>query len=193
MTDRKLASNRANARRSTGPRTVEGLARSSMNGLRHGLLSGRALVPGEDPEELAALRAALFEDLAPVGALEELLADRVVSVAWRLRRVGEVDAGLARYRLGRVCSSSRASLRALDSRPDFAGGEEVLAGEAWVEDTNADGWGRLSRYEAGLDRALFRALHELERRQRARAGEPVPVPAVLEVEVVSDPASTVEG
>ena len=36
-TDRQIAANRANALRSTGPKTAVGLARSSRNAVRHGL------------------------------------------------------------------------------------------------------------------------------------------------------------
>ena len=35
--DRKIKANRANARASTGPRTVDGRTRSARNALRHGL------------------------------------------------------------------------------------------------------------------------------------------------------------
>ncbi len=39
----------------------------------------------------------------------------------------------------------------------------------------------LSRYETGVERALYRALHELQRLQAVRAGVPVPPPAVVDV------------
>jgi hypothetical protein len=40
---------------------------------------------------------------------------------------------------------------------------------------------KLTRYEAHLSRQMLQALHTLERLQAARAGEPVPPPAVLDV------------
>jgi hypothetical protein len=39
----------------------------------------------------------------------------------------------------------------------------------------------VSRYEAGLERSLYKALHELERRAAARQGQVVPPPAVVDV------------
>ena len=65
---RKLAANRANAARSTGPRTAEGKARVAMNALRHGLASHAPLLPGEEPAELDALATAYQNDAAARGA-----------------------------------------------------------------------------------------------------------------------------
>src|SRR5262245_55105436 len=45
--ERKIASNRANARLSTGPKTLEGKAAAALNGIRHGLLSRQTLIKGE--------------------------------------------------------------------------------------------------------------------------------------------------
>jgi hypothetical protein len=63
-TDRQIAANRANARRSTGPRTAAGRARASRNALRHGL----AQPPPSDPAlaaQVAALTALLIEPIEP--------------------------------------------------------------------------------------------------------------------------------
>src|SRR4051812_48546954 len=84
--ERRLAANRRNAARSTGPRTPEGKAVVALNALKHGLLSREALVRGESEAELVAFAKRMRAQLAPVGELELLLADRVVSSAWRLRR-----------------------------------------------------------------------------------------------------------
>jgi hypothetical protein len=42
---------------------------------------------------------------------------------------------------------------------------------------------KVSRYEAHLSRQMLQALHELQRLQAVRAGEPVPAPAALDVTV----------
>src|SRR5881392_3219333 len=44
----------------------------------------------------------------------------------------------------------------------------------------------LARYEAGLERAFYRALHELQRLQAARAGHAVPPPIAVDVTVTVD-------
>ena len=62
-TDKQIAANRANALRSTGPKTAAGRAKSSRNALRHGL----SLPTEMDADELAkfhTLEAALAGDRA---------------------------------------------------------------------------------------------------------------------------------
>jgi hypothetical protein len=44
---------------------------------------------------------------------------------------------------------------------------------------------RVNRYETTLERSLFRALHELERRQAARDGQTVPLPVAVDVNLSS--------
>jgi hypothetical protein len=51
---------------------------------------------------------------------------------------------------------------------------------------DADTLATLSRYEAHVSRQMLQALHELQRLQAARAGEPVPPPAALDVTVDAD-------
>ncbi|QDU22104.1 hypothetical protein [Urbifossiella limnaea] len=92
-TERRLVANRANAVQSTGPRTDAGKAAVALNALGHGLFSGAALVPGESPDEWEEHRAGVVASLAPVGALELALAERVALTLWRMRRVTRHEAG----------------------------------------------------------------------------------------------------
>ena len=89
---RQTEANRGNALASTGPKTAEGKATSSRNALRHGLACALPVLPGlERPEDWQAHHAGILASLAPVGALEEALAERVALCSWRLRRVARYE------------------------------------------------------------------------------------------------------
>ena len=93
----KLAANRRNARRSTGPRTLSGKLSSRMNAVRHGILSSAVVVRGlriqEQEDEFRALRDQCWECLAPVGRIEEMLVDKIVTAWWRSRRALIAETG----------------------------------------------------------------------------------------------------
>ncbi len=82
----QVAANRANAQKSTGPKTPEGKQIVSQNAIKHGLLSERILVSGEDPGEFEFYRKEMLGQLAPVSGTEILLAERIVGLSWRLQR-----------------------------------------------------------------------------------------------------------
>ena len=86
---RKAEANRRNAQRSTGPRTPEGKARSSQNAITHGIFI-KQFLNGASPEataEIEALATGIWEHYKPVGALEEMLAQKIVIEAAREHRV----------------------------------------------------------------------------------------------------------
>ncbi len=78
--------NRANAKKSTGPKTVEGKAASSQNAFKHGMYSKSACIPGENPEDLDALRADLRAEHQPASPTEEILVDELAHHYWRINR-----------------------------------------------------------------------------------------------------------
>lgn len=88
MTDKRTTANRRNALKSTGPRTPEGKAKTSLNALKHGLRASSLAVPVlEDPEDWEVHRKLVLRDLSPAGYLEAVLAERVAATLWRLGRV----------------------------------------------------------------------------------------------------------
>jgi hypothetical protein len=93
-TEKQIAANRENGKKSTGPRTATGKAKVAQNALKHGLLAQAALLPNEDGASFEAFADALLEELQPLGPVESLLADEIVNLAWRLRRASRVEAGL---------------------------------------------------------------------------------------------------
>jgi hypothetical protein len=156
--ERRIKANRRNAQNSTGPRTPAGKARVALNGMKHGLLSREALVPGEREADLVAFGKRLRGQLAPLGELEILLTDRVVSCGWRLRRLIQVESRLF----------GEDGEKRLENAFSAYGREKMSV---------------LSRYEATLERSLYRALHELQRLQAAREGKTVLPPEVVDAEI----------
>ena len=97
MSPKQIAANRRNAQKSTGPQTPAGRAVSKMNAVKHGILSKDVLVRGmyikENGREFAALHQRFWETLMPVGPMEEMLMDQIVTTHWRLRRALKAESG----------------------------------------------------------------------------------------------------
>jgi hypothetical protein len=89
----KIAANRSNAKRSTGPRTPAGKARSSQNATKLGLFSGTFTQPGEE-KDYAALRASLRDAFDPQTANEQAALDQICGAVWRLRRCNQLEAAI---------------------------------------------------------------------------------------------------
>jgi hypothetical protein len=88
-TAKQIAANRANARRSTGPRTAAGRAKSSRNSFQHGL----TLPPSADPQQ-GAMIGLLANAIAGEDPTEDQLqAAMVVAEAqFDLKRISEIEA-----------------------------------------------------------------------------------------------------
>lgn len=93
-TRRQLEANRANAKRSTGPRSADGKAKSSKNSLAHGLTAQDIVIADEDPEEFERLRAGLQADFEPTSTIELELVERLAGLLWRLRRIPVLEGAL---------------------------------------------------------------------------------------------------
>jgi len=93
-TEQQIAANRLNAELSSGPKTEEGRKRSSMNALRHGLTGQVTTMTDEDRTAHEKFSKALINDLAPKGAMETQLAQRIATDSWRLNRISAVEDNL---------------------------------------------------------------------------------------------------
>lgn len=172
----KIEANRANGAASNGPKTPDGKARSSANSLTHGLCSKRMVIPGENAEEFADFRARLWADLRPVGVVEQMLVERIIGCAWRLRRVVRIENEV----LERAGNSWRMANQQRATYELIRGGMSTMLALSF-EAARPATLDALARHEVRLERSLARSLHELERR---RAGVPA-IAVDVEVGVVT--------
>ena len=90
--EKQIAANRENARKSTGPRTETGRDIAKLNAVKHGGLSPLPVLPEvETTDAWEVYLAGTLASLAPVGHLETVLAERVALILWRMNRVARFE------------------------------------------------------------------------------------------------------
>ena len=192
VTPKKLAANRANAKKSTGPRTAAGKEKCSKNPVTHGIFCNDIVLPGED--------AAIFESFPARGAVEALPAghhraddrrshrDRAVEAAAtelgrsdgaygaHHGRLEELREELNEERLAEVDPdepdkrelSNQIDEQMIDAEernPDLIQGiaMSVIKDDGMLE--------RLSRYEQRLELAIHRNLRQLDKLRKQTQSE----------------------
>lgn len=171
----KIAANRENALKSTGPKDT---SITRLNAQKHGLLSKEVLLSGESSKTLEDLGKGLRLELAPDGELENILVDRIVSSTWRLKRIIKIEREYiqAEYQ---------------DCRYDEWNGTDNGNSKAWNvvvarEFGGSSAWLNLLRYETAIEKQIYKALHELQRLQSARRGEKPPLPVAIDLDISKD-------
>ncbi len=81
-TAKQILANQANAQKSTGPKTEEGKAKSSLNHLSHGFTSNLFFVQGENQEEFQDLLWDLMQEHRPASTTEQILVEKMASNHW---------------------------------------------------------------------------------------------------------------
>ena len=168
-TPNKIEANRRNAKKSTGPRSAAGKAKSSRNEVKHGLLAGRIVLADhkdEDPQQFGLLLDGLLEDYQPQSTIETMLVERLAASFWRLRRA-------YRFEVEAITQANRPNpladaLDELAHLPPVPRGERILPPPHSLD--------CLIRYETMIDRELLRTMRQLDLRQQLRKMEQAPQP-----------------
>jgi hypothetical protein len=155
---KQFEANRANARKSTGPRSQGGKARSRLNSRKHGLT--RSLFVGECADDFDRLRAELMEEYDSRSTLECELVGRLAGILWRLRRVPFFEAAILDTSHS-LTSQNYLAYRDTDEEEQEEDEEDVnwqasvRFGQVLIN-RYSDALGKLARHEA----SLMNAFHE---------------------------------
>jgi hypothetical protein len=98
ISEAKLAANRANAQKSTGPQSDATKAITRLNAVRNALTGQTILLPTDDVVLYQNHCDAYRKELKPVGAIENNLVQAIADHDWRLARIPALEAKL--YALG---------------------------------------------------------------------------------------------
>ncbi len=171
-TQAQIAANRLNAQKSTGPKTAEGKTVVAQNAVKHGLFARENVIKCEKVSDFDEFREELLDGLAPVGGVEAMLAERIVSLSWRLKRVERMNSEAIDVMIAQIETDSwHKERREKDGLLDpETGRSELVLG--WV--TNRDFCDsdvvleRLLIYEKRIESSFYKAVGELQKLQRIR-------------------------
>jgi len=183
LTEARIAANRENAKKSTGPRTAEGKAASSRNRLLHGLRANKHILLDDDqPEDFLLLLKSLDAAFRPVGEGEEMLVTQIAADQWRLDRALPMEAGIYRRRLEGVAAEDYSRKRELinhqrnhDRDPERYSpapappdpGDRLT--RAFIDDcAKPNSLANCNRYKSSIQLSIDRSLRQLKIYQAAR-------------------------
>jgi hypothetical protein len=170
--ERQIAANRRNAQLCTGPKTERGKRASRLNACKHGMCAQIIVLPYEDDVEYHQLRASLIESYAPANSHELFLVDQISAGYWRTMR--------ARAYEKEMLTGSLTGAKIQNGMPVGPDPERDDLGTAVVFATESEKtFNNYFRYDASIERQLYRSLAMLEKVQARRVREYVmPKPSV---------------
>jgi hypothetical protein len=151
ISSKKLAANRRNSQKSTGPRTPSGKKQSSQNATKHALCSQSPRLPNECSPTYNTFVQELRESLRPTHPLQKELFHQITSILWRLQRANETENQLY-------------ALRQKNNDPPCL----TLAKE-FHKNPTANPFLLYSRYERHLRNTYLRLIRELKKIQKEDA------------------------
>ena len=171
----QILANQRNAEKSTGPRTVEGKAVASQNAVKHGLLARQDVISSEDHSEFDLHREQLLGELGPVGPVESMLAERIVSLSWRLKRAERIQNEAFDYLIAKGNFNLFGFAKTKRDPDDDA---DLAIGRVIVKDfANARALDRLLMYERRIEHSLYKTMAELRKLKLMRPSDAVEKPA----------------
>jgi len=171
-TEAQILANRLNSQKSTGPCSRQGKAAASQNSVKHGLFARQTVISSENQADFDLYRDLMLSELAPASPMESMLAERIVSLSWRLKRAGRIQNQTIDALNADNTSSPLAKLAKsiVFKRPDTPQGPtsnshaDLALGRMAIKDfSNARVLDRLLMYERRIENSLYKTILELQR------------------------------
>ncbi len=171
-TEAQIRANQRNAQKSTGPRTSEGKAAVSQNAVQHGLSARQTIISSESQADFDLYRERMLSELAPASPMESMLAERIVTLSWRLKRAGRIQNqtidALNADKTFDPLAKLKQSLLFKNHDQSQAGpstsADNLTLGRMAIKDfANARVLDRLLMYERRLEHSLYKTLLEFQR------------------------------
>ncbi len=180
-TEAQILANRRNAQKSIGPRSRQGKAAVAQNAVKHGLTAVQNVIFSESKSQFQQYRLRMLAELVPTGPMESMLAQRIVSLSWRLKRIGRIqnqtidalNAPKAPSPLAKLTQSLlyKGQVPPQDA-PSTSNGSLALGRMAIKDFSNARVLERLLMYERRIENSLYRTILELQRLHLMRKLDP---------------------
>jgi hypothetical protein len=166
----RLAANRRNAVRSTGPRTAAGKKRSARNALKHGLcarewfpekiapLINSPVLPGECAATFETIKEELCDEFHPRTASERWIINTIADQMWRLMRANVIERHLLDDGAARLARRRRRSTYHANGE-DTVTAAQVMA-SLFAGESSA--MMLLTRYQRALNSTVLRLFVRLQ-------------------------------
>jgi hypothetical protein len=189
ISEKQQAANRANAAKSTGPRTPEGKARASQNARTHGFTASTfAVVRLEEFDEIARLKHDLVAVYQPVNSQELFALEQMALAQHTMFRAARLESGIFTTCLDMALNHDGTPFTPMS--PELVGGDIEITQAQNRNYALADGFHRLARkdntfplflrYKVQTERLYRRAVEEFDRLKKLRPE--LPNEAILEVQ-----------
>ena len=171
-TEAQIIANRRNAQKSTGPRTTRGKAAVSQNAVRHGLFARDNVIYSEEQGEFDLYRDRILTELDPDSPMESMLAERIVTLFWRLRRtcriqtqsIDAMNEDNTAGPLARLTQSLFLKNHSSSQTAPSAPACDLALGRLAVKDfSHARVLDRLLMYERRIENSLYKTILEFQR------------------------------
>lgn len=154
-----------------GPKTPKGKSVSKFNAITHGIL--RNSITEYEQEFYLNILEDLEEEFYPQGIIEQIIIERIALCYIKLARLQKAETEYVKERL----NPRHVGLDLEFMTQTNENGYEAKLSDSAIEKL----YNIYSRYETTIENRLFRSIHELERIQRLRQGEPILPPVVSDL------------